>query len=52
MSKIQKSTRHTVRHTEINAGGEGNFISLELDSVERCPSRKPEKNKESIRERL
>jgi hypothetical protein len=25
---------------------------LELDSVERCPSRKPEKNKESIRERL
>jgi len=26
--------------------------NVEPDSVERCPSRKPEKNKESIRERL
>lgn len=53
LTKNDKSDKiNTVRHTEINAGGEGKFISLELDSVERCPSRKPEKNKESIRERL
>ena len=53
---VNRSARNcktnTVRHTGINAGGEGRSISLELDSVERCPSMKPEKNKESIREGL
>jgi hypothetical protein len=50
LTKNDKSDKiNTVRHTEINAGGEGKSISLEPDSVERCPSRKPEKNKESIR---
>ena len=42
--------KNTVRHTgiKINAGGEKRFILAEIDSVERCFSKKPEKNIKSF----